>query len=47
MLIILYRKEGIELMCIKNYKKHYNFVLVGLIVDYKEQVLITGIKANI
>lgn len=32
---------------INDYKKRYYLILVGLIIDYKEQVLITGIKSNI
>ncbi len=33
-------------MYVDGYKKRCYPVLVGLIVDYEEQVLITGIKAN-
>ena len=31
---------------IDDYKKYYYCVLEGLMVDYKEQVFITDIKAN-
>ena len=43
---LLEHKDGIELVCANGYKKHFYSVLAGLIVDYKEQVLITGIKTN-
>ena len=33
-------------MCIDYYKRCCYPILVGFIVDYKEQVLIAGIKAN-
>ncbi len=39
-------KDGIELVCADGYKRRCYPVLAGLMVDYKEQVLITGIKAN-
>ena len=37
---------GIELVCVDGYKKHCYPILTGFIVDYTEQVLITGIKTN-
>ena len=40
-------KEGIIIWCANGFKRHCYPILVGLIVDYEEQVLITGIKANI
>lgn len=39
-------KNGMELVCANSYKKCCYPVLVGLMVDYEEQVLVTGIKAN-
>ena len=36
-----------ELVYINGYKKYCYPILADLIIDYKEQVLITGIKANI
>ena len=39
-------KEGIEIQCVDSFKQRCYPVFAGLIVDYKEQVLITGIKAN-
>ena len=40
-------KEGIEIRCADGFKRRCYPVLAGLMVDYKEQVLITGFKANI
>ena len=39
-------KEGIEIWCANGFKRYCYLVLAGLMVDYEEQVLITGIKAN-
>ena len=39
-------KDGNKLICTNGYKKHCYPILAGLMVDYKEQVFITGIKAN-
>ena len=47
MIVLLKYKNGIKLMYINNYKKRCYLILAGHIVDYKKQVLITGIKKNI
>ena len=39
-------KKGIELVYTNNYKRRCYLVLAGFMVDYEEQVLITGIKTN-
>ena len=39
-------KDGIELVCTDGYKRRCYPVLAGLMVDYEEQVFITGIKGN-
>ena len=39
-------KEGIEIRCANGFKQRCYSVFAGLMVDYKEQVLITGVKAN-
>ena len=39
-------KEGIEIRCANGFKRRCYPVLAGLMVDYEEQVLITGVKAN-
>ena len=39
-------KDGIKLVCSNSYKRCCYPVLVDFIVDYEEQVFITGIKAN-
>ena len=39
-------KNRIELVSANSYNRRCYPVLAGLIVDYKKQVLITGIKAN-
>ncbi len=39
-------KKGIEIRCANNFKRYCYLILATLMVDYKEQVLITGIKAN-
>ncbi len=44
---LLEYKDGIELVFVNGYKRRCYPILAGLIVDYEEQVLITGIKANI
>ena len=43
---LLKHKDGIKLICAKGYKRRYYPVLADFMVDYKEQVFITGIKAN-
>lgn len=39
-------KNSIELIFANRYKRCYYLILVGFIVDYKEQILIIGIKVN-
>ena len=39
-------KEDIEIRCTNRFKRRCYPVLAGLMVDYEEQVLITGVKAN-
>ena len=39
-------KEGIEIQYANRFKQRCYPILAGLMVDYKEQVLITGVKAN-
>ena len=39
-------KEGIEIRCANSFKQRCYPLLAGLMVDYKEQVFITGVKAN-
>lgn len=39
-------KEGIEIWCINGFKQYYYPIFAFQIVDYEEQVLIIGIKAN-
>ncbi len=41
-----YYGDGIEMICIDGLKRRYYLILAGVMVDYKEQVLITRIKAN-
>ena len=43
---LLEHKDGIELVCADSYKRRCYPVLAGFMVDYKKQVLITGIKPN-
>ena len=43
---LLKHKDIIELVCVKGYKRRCYSVLADFIMDYKEQVLIIGIKAN-
>lgn len=40
-------KNGIKLVYADSYKKRCYPVLAGLIIDYKEQILILDIKVNI
>ena len=40
-------KEGIEIRCSDGFQQRCYPVVAGLMIDYKEQVLITSIKANI
>ncbi len=35
------------MICIDGLKCHCYIILTGVMIDYEEQVLITGIKANI
>lgn len=42
-----YLKNSIELVYTDNYKICCYFILIDFIVDYKEQILIIGIKTNI
>lgn len=42
-----YYNEGIEMICVDGLKYHYDPILIGITIDYKEQVLITVIKTNI
>lgn len=44
--ILLEHKNGIELIYVDDYKRCCYPILVGFMVDYKKQVLIIGIKAN-
>lgn len=39
-------KEAIKIWCAKGFKQCYYPIFIGLIIDYKKQVLITGIKPN-
>ena len=39
-------KEGSKIRYANSFKRRCYPVFVGLMVDYKEQVLITGVKAN-
>ena len=41
-----YIKEVIELVCANSYKYGCYLILIGLMIDYKKQVLILDIKAN-
>ena len=43
---LLEHKDGIKLVCADGYKRRCYPILAGLMVDYKEQILITCIKAN-
>ncbi len=40
-------KNDIKLVYVDSYKKCYYLILISFIVDYKKQVIITGIKLNI
>ena len=42
-----YYDEGIEMISIDVLKRRCYPILAGVMVDYKEQVLITGKKANV
>ena len=44
---LLEHQDGIEFVCADGYKRHCYPVHAGFMEDYKEQVFITGIKANI
>lgn len=44
--ILLEDKKSIELVYADGYKRGYYPILAGFIVDYKEQVFIISIKAN-
>ena len=41
-----YTKESIELVYADGYKKRRYPQLIGLMVNYEEQIFITGIKTN-
>ena len=43
---LLEHKDSFKLVCVDSYKKCCYPILVDLILDYKEQVCITGIKEN-
>ena len=43
---LLEDKDDIELVCVDGYKRRCYLLLAGLIMNYVEQVFITGIKAN-
>ena len=45
-ILLEYTKESIELVYANSYKRYYYLLLAGFIVDYEEQVLIIGNKAN-
>ena len=45
-IVLLEYKNGIKLVYANGYKRRCYPILADFIVDYKEQVLITGIKAN-
>lgn len=38
--------DGIKLISVNGYKLYYYFILASFIVDFKEQVFILDIKAN-
>lgn len=40
-------KDGIEIRYAHDFKQHCYPILASLMIDYKEQVLIIGIKTNI
>lgn len=42
-----YYDEEIEMICTNSLKHHYYLILSDIIVDYKEQILITRIKVNV
>ncbi len=42
-----YYDENIEIIYIDDLKYHCYLILAGVIVDYEEEVLIIGIKANV
>lgn len=44
--LFMYYKDVIELIYKDGYKKYCYLVLIDLIVDYKKQVFIIGIKIN-
>lgn len=35
------------MICVDSLKSYYYPILMGLLIDYKKTVLITGIKANV
>ena len=43
---LLEHKDGIKLVCVDGYKRRCYPVVASLMMDYEDQVLITGIKAN-
>ena len=42
-----YYNECIKMICADGLKRRCYLILIGVIVDYKEQVLIIGIKTNV
>ena len=44
--VLLEHKDCIELICEDSYKRYWYFVLAGIMMDYKKQVFIIGIKTN-
>lgn len=47
LVLLKFTKDGTRLVYINSYKKRCYSVLIGFIMDYKKQVLIICIKANI
>lgn len=46
-ILLKYIKDGLQLVYANSYKKHCYFILINFIIDYKKQVFIINIKANI
>ena len=42
--LIEYYEKNIEILYVDSLKHYYFLIFVGIIVDYKEQILITKIK---
>lgn len=45
--LLKYIKDNIKLIYTNSYKRDYYSILIDIMVDYKKQVLITGIKIKI